>query len=149
MIQDLFKLTGRAALVTGGSKGIGKAIARGFAEAGADVLISSRHEDDLQKTAKEIGDGLDCRVEYFVCDMTDRAQVDEMARWAQKTLGKVDILVNNAGGNVPQESIETTDESWDQTLELNLTSCMRLARAVAPGMKQRGWGQIIHPAFPR
>ena len=103
MIQDLFKLTGRAALVTGGSKGIGKAIARGFAEAGADVLISSRHEDDLQKAAKEIGDGLDCRVEYFVCDMTDRAQVDEMARWAQKTLGKVDILVNNAGGNVSQE----------------------------------------------
>ena len=142
--NNLFDLTGRSALVTGGSKGLGKAMARGFAEAGADVMISSRHEDELKAAAAEIGEGLDVRVEYRVADMSDRDQQTELATEAEKTLGKIDILVNNAGSNSPQTLEETTDEGWDKIVELNLSSCVRLSRSLIEGMKQRKWGRIIY-----
>jgi 3-oxoacyl-[acyl-carrier protein] reductase len=144
MLNKLFDLSGRVALVTGGSKGIGKAVARAYAEAGADVAISARHEDELKKAAAEIKDGLNVRVEYFVADMLQRDQVQQLATSVTAKLGKVDILVNNAGSNKPQQLVDITEEGWDEILELNLTSCMLLARALAPGMIQRKWGRIIH-----
>jgi len=144
MLNQLFNLSGRVALITGGSKGIGKAISRGLAEAGADVAIAARHENELRAAADDIRQGLSVRVEYHVTDMNDREQVDELAAWAIATLGKVDILVNNAGSNRPQSLVEIADEDWDAIIELNLTSCMRLARAVAPGMVDRLWGRIVH-----
>ncbi|HYW80425.1 MAG TPA: SDR family NAD(P)-dependent oxidoreductase [Thermoguttaceae bacterium] len=144
MKNTIFDLSGRSALVTGGSRGIGKAIARIFAEAGADVMISSRNEEQLIEAAREIGDGLDVRSEYAVADMTDRADVKRLAETAVERLGKVDILVNNAGHNVPQPIDEIDDETWDRLVELNLTSCMALTRYLAPGMKQRRWGRVIH-----
>lgn len=143
-VHPLFDLTGRCALVTGGSKGLGKAMARGFAEAGADVFISSRHENELKAAAAEIGEGLRAKVEWMVCDMTDRGQVRALADEAEKRLGKVDILVNNAGSNQPQAIDEITDEAWDTIVELDLTSCMALTRYLVPGMKQRRWGRVIH-----
>ncbi|MHB8954063.1 MAG: SDR family NAD(P)-dependent oxidoreductase [Pirellulaceae bacterium] len=144
MWMSLFDLSGRTALVTGGSKGIGKAVARGYAEAGADVVISARHEKDLQVAVQEIADQLAVRVEYVLADMTDRADVDRLGREVPQRMGRVDILFNNAGNNRPQTLVDTTDDVWDQILELNLTSCMRLARAVAPGMIQRRWGRIVY-----
>ena len=135
-MHPLFNLSGRVALVTGGSKGLGKAMARGFAEAGADVVISSRHEEELKKAQAEIQDGLDVKVVYFVADMTNRADVKRLAEDATQALGRVDILVNNAGSNVPQPIDKITDEAWDQIVELNLTSCMALTRAVVPQMMQ-------------
>lgn len=144
MLDELFSLSGRVALITGGSKGLGKAIARGFAEAGADVAISSRSAGELKAAAGEIVDGLDVRCEYRVADMTVRSDVDGLAEWALDTFGKVDVLLNNAGVNEPQKLVETTDESWDRVIELNLSSCMRLARCLAPQMAERGWGRIIH-----
>ena len=144
MIHSLFDLSSKKALVTGGSKGLGKAMARGFAEAGADVLISSRHEDELRAAAEEISEGLDVAVEWMVADMVDRAQVKALAEEAQRRLGKVDILVNNAGSNAPQAIDEITDEAWDRIVELDLTSCMSLTRALVPGMKERQWGRVIH-----
>jgi len=144
MINRLFDLSGRAALITGGSKGIGKAIARGFAEAGANVAVSARHDDELKKAVGEIKQGLDVKAEYRVADMTDRSHVKSLAEWATDSLGKVDIIVNNAGSNQPQTLVETTDENWDRILELNLTSCMQLSRALAPQMIERKWGRIIH-----
>lgn len=144
MWMSLFDLSGRTALVTGGSKGIGKAVARGYAEAGANVVISARHADELQAAKQEIGDQLSVRVEYVVADMTDRADVDRLARDVLQRMGRVDILFSNAGSNRPQTLLDTTDDVWDQILELNLTSCMRLARAVAPGMMQRRWGRIVY-----
>ena len=143
-MHPLFDLTGKCALVTGGSKGLGKAMARGFAEAGADVFISSRHEAELKSAAREIGDGLKSKVEWMVCDMTDRAAVRRLADEAVQRLGKVDILVNNAGSNQPQAIDEITDEAWDNIVELDLTSCMALTRYLVPGMKQRKWGRVIH-----
>lgn len=143
-MHPLFDLSGKSALITGGSKGLGKAMARGFAEAGADVFISSRHEDELRAAAAEIANGLDVEVEWMVCDMTDRSAVKALAEEAVKRLGKVDILVNNAGSNQPQAIDEITDEAWDTIVELDLTSCMALTRYLVPGMKQRRWGRVIH-----
>jgi NAD(P)-dependent dehydrogenase (short-subunit alcohol dehydrogenase family) len=144
MSSPLFDLSGRCALITGGSRGLGKAMARGFAEAGADVFISSRSAEELQAAAAEIQDGLGVRVEWMVADMADRAQVKALAAEAEKRLGKVDILVNNAGINNPQAIDEITDEVWDRNVEVDLTSVMGLTRAVVPGMKSRKWGRIIH-----
>lgn len=144
MSSPLFDLSGRCALITGGSRGLGKAMARGFSEAGADVFISSRSAEELQAAAAEIQDGLGVRVEWMVADMADRAQVKALAAEAEKRLGKVDILVNNAGINNPQAIDEITDEVWDRNVEVDLTSVMGLTRAVVPGMKSRKWGRIIH-----
>lgn len=144
MRHDLFDLSGKVALVTGGSKGLGLAMARGFAEAGADVLIASRHEEELRAAVDRITSGLKTRAGYFVVDMTDRAQVQQLARDALARFGRVDILVNNAGSNNPQAIDEIADADWDRIIELNLTSCMALTRALVPQMKERRWGRVIH-----
>ncbi len=143
-IWDRFRLDGRTALVTGGSRGIGKAVARGLAEAGAQVIISARDEETLRAAAEEIGSGLDGEVGYAVADMNDRRQVDRLAETALAKWGHIDILFNNAGTNEPQTLLETSDDTWDRILEINLTSCMRLARALAGEMVRRRWGRIIH-----
>jgi NAD(P)-dependent dehydrogenase (short-subunit alcohol dehydrogenase family) len=144
MFPDLFSLKGRCALITGGSKGIGKAIARIYAEAGADVAICARHEDELKAAAEEIGEGLDVKVVCQTGDLAQANDVKEIADWATRTLGKIDILVNNAGSNKPQNLVDTTDDVWSYILELNFTSCMRLAKELAPGMISHKWGRIIH-----
>jgi NAD(P)-dependent dehydrogenase (short-subunit alcohol dehydrogenase family) len=146
MPSPLFDLTGKAALITGGSKGIGKAIAIGFAQAGADVMICSRHEDELQSAAEEIKAESSGRVETLVTDMTNREHVEKLAAETNARLGKVDILINNAGSNTPQPTDQIDDAVWDRLIELNLTSCLLLTRAVLPGMKERGWGRIIYTA---
>lgn len=144
MSHPLFDLSGRVALVTGGSKGLGKAMARGFAEAGANIVISSRHEAELKTAAAEIAEGTKAKVTHFVADMTRRDDVRRLADSALKVMGKVDILVNNAGSNTPQAIDKITDEAWDSIIELNLSSCMALTRALVPQMKERRWGRIIH-----
>jgi NAD(P)-dependent dehydrogenase (short-subunit alcohol dehydrogenase family) len=142
--MNRFDLSGRAALVTGGSKGLGKAMALGFAQAGADVIISSRHENELQAAVKEIQSGTKAKVAYVVADMTRREEAGRLAREALQSMGKIDILVNNAGSNLPQPIDQIRDEDWDRLVELNLSSCMALTRDLVPGMKERRWGRIIH-----
>jgi 3-oxoacyl-[acyl-carrier protein] reductase len=144
MLKELFNLSGRAALVTGGSKGIGKAVARGLAEAGANVAIAARHENELKAAQEEIGKGLDVKVAYFVADMNDRAAIKNLAANVLKTFGRCDVLFNNAGSNKPQALVETTEEAWDNIVELNLTSCMLLSRELAPQMIKNKWGRIIY-----
>ncbi len=146
MTTQLFDLTGRAALVTGGSKGIGKAIAAAFCQAGADVMISSRHHDELVTAVEEIGNGGAGRVAFRVADLTERADVQDLADAAVADLGKVDILVNNAGSNAPEPVHELTEDTWDRLVELNLTSCVLLTRALVPGMMERRWGRVIYTA---
>ena len=142
--RSLFDLSGRAAVVTGGSKGLGKAMARAFAEHGADVFICSRHEDELRQAAAEIGDGLVVKVEWATADLAEPLAAGPLAAEAVRQLGRVDILVNNAGTNLPEPIDEVKDESWATMMELNLTSAMRLTRALVPPMKERGWGRVIH-----
>jgi NAD(P)-dependent dehydrogenase (short-subunit alcohol dehydrogenase family) len=144
MFPDVFKLTGRVALITGGSKGLGKAMARGMAEAGADVVISSRHEDELRPALDEILKDTGRRGAYIVADMANRDDVARLAETALKKMGRVDILVNNAGTNTPQACDEIKDEDWDRIMEINLHSVMVLTRALIPQMKARRWGRIIH-----
>lgn len=144
MPTKLFDLTGRVALVTGGSKGLGKAMARGFAEAGADVVISSRNEGELKAALAEITAGTGTRGAYLVADMAKRSECKRLADFATKEMGKVDILVNNAGSNSPEAIDKITDANWDRIVELNLSSCMALTREVVPQMKERKWGRIIY-----
>jgi NAD(P)-dependent dehydrogenase (short-subunit alcohol dehydrogenase family) len=141
---EIFKLAGKVALVTGGSKGLGKAMARGLAEAGADVVISSRHEDELRPALEEILHGTGRRGKYVVADMSKRDQVQALAKAALDQMGHVDILINNAGTNKPQAIDAITDADWDNVLEINLSSIMVLSRALVPQMKARRWGRIIH-----
>ncbi len=144
MPSNLFDLRGKVALVTGGSKGLGLAMARGFAEAGADVVISSRHADELEKAIPQILDSTGTKAKFCVADMTQRSDVAKLAKSAIEAFGRVDILINNAGSNVPEPVENMTDEKWDQIVELNLSSCMSLSRALIPQMKSRKWGRIIH-----
>ncbi|HLJ94101.1 MAG TPA: glucose 1-dehydrogenase [Gemmataceae bacterium] len=144
MAIDTFNLSGKVALVTGGSKGLGLAMARGLAEAGADIIISSRHENELRSALDEILRSTGRRGSYFVADMSRREEVSKLAKNALDKMGRVDILVNNAGSNKPQPIDEIRDADWDAILELNLTSVMALTRALVPQMKTRRWGRIIH-----
>jgi NAD(P)-dependent dehydrogenase (short-subunit alcohol dehydrogenase family) len=144
MKNTIFDLTGRTALVTGGSKGIGQAIARGLAQAGADLFLCSRQEQPLKAAAEAIRNATGVRVEYATADMADRTAVSRVADEAVQRLGKVDILVNNAGWNIPQAIDEIRDEDWQYLVELNLNNVMAMTRAVVPGMKERRWGRVIH-----
>ena len=144
MKGTIFDLSGKVALVTGGSKGIGKAIAHAFAEAGADIVICSRHQEQLRAALDEIYKDTGVRGHYFVTDLSQRPEAEALARSTLEATGRVDILVNNAGANVLERIDEVTDQNWDRILELNLNSCMALTRALVPQMKQRGWGRVIH-----
>jgi NAD(P)-dependent dehydrogenase (short-subunit alcohol dehydrogenase family) len=144
MFTDLFNLTGKVALVTGGSKGLGKAMARGLAEAGADIVIASRHEDELRPALTEILLHTGRRGCYVVTDMAKRDDVRKLALTALEQLGRVDILINNAGTNVPQSIEEIKDDDWDRVMEINVSSIMVLTKALVPQMKTRRWGRIIH-----
>lgn len=144
MPTNVFDLTGRVALVTGGNKGLGKAMARGLAEAGADVFIASRHEDQLKAALDEILAGTGRKGGYAVCDVSNRDDVKRLARTALDRMGRVDILINNAGMNAPQAIDQVADETWDRVVEVNLNSVMALTRSLVPQMKERKWGRIVH-----
>jgi NAD(P)-dependent dehydrogenase (short-subunit alcohol dehydrogenase family) len=144
MSPKLFDLSGRVALVTGGNKGLGLAMARGLAEAGADIVIASRNEAELKAALDSILSATKRNGTYVVCDVSDRKQVDALAKTAVERMGRVDILINNAGMNQPQPIDQIADDVWDRILEVNLSSCMALTRAVVPGMKARKWGRVIH-----
>ena len=144
MKDTLFDLSGRVALITGGSKGIGRAIAGGFARAGAEVFLCARTEGPLRKAAEEIRSQTGVRVEHMVADMARRDDVKRIAGAALEAFGRVDVLVNNAGWNIPQAADEIRDEDWDYCVELNLNSVMCMTRAIVPQMKQRRWGRVVH-----
>jgi NAD(P)-dependent dehydrogenase (short-subunit alcohol dehydrogenase family) len=144
MTPKLFDLTGRTALVTGGNKGLGRAMARGLAEAGADVFIASRHEGELKTALDFILSGTGRKGGYAVADVSVRDDVKKLAHTAVERMGKIDVLVNNAGMNAPEAIDAVTDAVWDRVLEVNLSSVMALTRELTPGMKERRWGRVIH-----
>ncbi|MBT3192875.1 MAG: SDR family oxidoreductase [Verrucomicrobia bacterium] len=144
MAHDIFSLSGRSALVTGGSRGLGEAIARAFVQYGADVVIASRQEESLKSTASRLQTEGTGRVAFVPADLTRREDVARLAHLAREAFGKIDILVNNAGSHHAQAVTDIVQRDWDELLELNLTSCMMLTRALAGEMKERGWGRIIN-----
>src|SRR5438067_13549979 len=110
MFPDIFKVSGRVALVTGGSKGLGKAMARGLAEMGADIVISSRHEEELRPALDEILHNTGRKGRFIIADMAKRTEVRKLAQTALEQMGKIDILINNAGTNQPQAIDQIKDE---------------------------------------
>ena len=136
-------LSGRVALVTGGSRGIGRAIAVGLAEAGADVAINYVVHETAATGALSAVKGAGRRGIAIRADVSDSAAVDDMVAEVVSVLGPVDILVNNAGIAVPRSIEETTEADFMRTLQVNLTSSFLCAQAVLPGMRQRQWGRLI------
>lgn len=143
MTDSLFDLSGRVALVTGTSRGLGQYFARALARAGADIAITSRDIDSLSAFAGEL-QTMGRRTFSAELDVRDYSSIQQAVASIESHFGKIDILVNNAGTNVPQAIDEVRDDDWDRVLQLNLTSCMALTRAMAPAMKERRWGRIIH-----
>jgi gluconate 5-dehydrogenase len=142
-MPDWFSLKGRVALVTGASRGIGRAIALALGAAGADVACCARSKERVEETAGEIR-RRGSRADGFRLDVTRGAEVEPAVREVEAALGPVAILVNNAGVTLEKKSVEVTDEEWELVLATNLTSMFRLARTVAPGMMERGLGKIIN-----
>lgn len=139
-------LQGKVAIVTGGGRGIGKAIAKSLAEAGAGVVIASRKMENLQATAEEFA-SLPGRVVPVACHVGRLDQLEALVAETESQLGPVDILVNNSATNIGQgPALEVTDEMFAKMFELNVVSTLRLIRLTAPKMIERGGGSIINIA---
>lgn len=136
--RELFDLTGRRALVTGGSRGLGKEMARAFSMAGADVMIASRSLDSCRETAAEIGAETGRRVLAHACHVGRWDEVDRLAEVAWDELGGVDVLVNNAGKSPLYDSVASIDEKlWDSVIGLNLKGPFRLSALLGTRMAER------------
>lgn len=144
-IARLFDLAGRVALVTGGNSGIGNAIARALAGAGARVVLVARRQAELDAAVADMR-----RAGYEAsavsCDLADRGAIAALPGRARAAYGDPDILVNASGINPRKPFPETTDAQWDETLAVNLTAPFLLTRALAPAMQARGWGRIVNIA---
>jgi NAD(P)-dependent dehydrogenase (short-subunit alcohol dehydrogenase family) len=139
-VFDLFRLDGRRALVTGGSKGLGRVIAMALAEAGADVVLVSRTLDQCQAAAQEIARRTGRSALAISADVSIARDVDRLVQDA----GPIDILINSAGLNIRNPVAELTEDDWDAVLGVNLKAPFLLAQRLGPAMVKRGWGRIIH-----
>ena len=136
----MFDLTGKNALVTGASGGIGADIARALHHAGAVVGLSGTRVDPLEALAAELGD----RAHVLPCNLSDATAVEALPKDAVAAMGSVDVLVNNAGITRDNLFMRMSDEEWASVLEVNLTSTMRLCRGVLRGMMKARWGRIVN-----
>ena len=143
MILDKFRLDGKIGVVTGGTKGIGKAIALAFAEAGADIAVVSRSPNpDIEKVILDLGR----KYIHHAADLTEREQTRNVIPAIVKRMGEVDILVNNAGIIRRSPAVEHSEDDWDSTLEIDLTATFVLCQAAGKIMLKKGEGKIINIA---
>lgn len=143
MSDGLFDLTGRVALVTGTSRGLGQYFARALAKAGADLILTSRKKESLKEFAAEI-ESMGRRQHCVDLDVRDEQSIRRMAAEAEQAFGKIDILVNNAGCNVRKPALEVTWDDWNTVLDTNLRGSFFVAQAAARGMVERRYGRIIN-----
>ena len=136
----MFDLTGKAALVTGASGGIGGAVARALHGAGATVGLSGTREGPLEELAAELGE----RAHVLPCNLSDPEAVEALPKQAVEAMGSVDILVNNAGITRDNLFMRMSDEEWQSVIDVNLTSTFRLCRGVLRGMMKARWGRIVN-----
>ncbi|HEY4343510.1 MAG TPA: 3-oxoacyl-[acyl-carrier-protein] reductase [Parvibaculum sp.] len=135
----MFDLTGKSALVTGASGGIGSDIARALHAQGATVALSGTRKDALDALASELGG----RTHVLPCNLSDSAAVDALPKQAEEAMGALDILINNAGLTRDNLFMRMKDDEWDEVIRVNLTASFRLSRASLRGMMKRRWGRII------
>jgi 3-oxoacyl-[acyl-carrier protein] reductase len=138
------RLDGRSAIVTGGSKGIGLAIAGAFAASGADVAILARGRQSLAAAEAALAAAAPGRIVAIACDVAQAADLRSAYEAATAAFGKVDIIVNNAGKSETGKFESITDETWQADLDLKLFAAIRLSRLALPQMKERRWGRIIN-----
>jgi NAD(P)-dependent dehydrogenase (short-subunit alcohol dehydrogenase family) len=139
------ELDGRTAIVVGGTSGIGRAIAHGLAEAGADIVCTSRRAEQVDAAATEI-EGLGRRTIRCASDVADRASLENLLSETRSALGKVDILVNSAGITKRTPSLEVAEEEWNSILETNVTGTLRTCQVFGRHMIENGYGRIINIA---
>lgn len=144
-VLDKLKLTGKVALVTGGGKNLGKVIAVSLAEAGADVVVTSRTLSEVEKTAEEIREK-GRRALAISMDVTNFAQVDGAVRKIVSEFGRIDILVNNAATRSFKSVLEMSEEEWRAVIDTNLTGAFICCKAVGPWMVRQGGGRVINIA---
>jgi NAD(P)-dependent dehydrogenase (short-subunit alcohol dehydrogenase family) len=143
-VLDSFRLDGRRALITGGSKGLGRVMAQALAEAGADVVISSRTMEQCADAAREIADATGRRAVAVAADVSRGDDVERLADQAEASLGPIDILINSAGVNIRGNVQDLAEKDWDEVLDINLKAPFLAARRFGPAMCRRGWGRVIN-----
>lgn len=141
-----FDLTGRAAVITGGSKGLGASMAAGLASAGADVLLVSRNEDEAIAAAKSVADEFGREAIGMKADVTSEADVAAMVDRAMSEFGRIDVLINNAGINIRGPIDELTYDDFRKVQQVNVDGLWLCAKAVIPHMKTAGYGRIVNLA---
>ncbi|MDX2070131.1 MAG: glucose 1-dehydrogenase [Haliscomenobacter sp.] len=142
----LFDLSGKAAIVTGGSKGLGLAMAAALASAGANIMLVNRKENEGLQAAAELAQAFPVQVISFAADVTNQAHTEAMAQKAIDTFGRIDILINSAGINIRGAIDELNLEDFNQVMNVNVTGTWLCAKAVIPHMKKAGKGSIINLA---
>ena len=141
--MDVFDLTGKVAIVTGGNGGIGFGMARGLARAGASIAVVGRNADKSAQAVQDL-QSLDFQARAFQADVTDPAAVDRMIDAVVESFGGIDILVNNAGINIRKRPEDLSHDEWQQVLNTNLTSAFLCSRACYPVLKRAGGGKILN-----
>ncbi len=142
----LFDLTGRTAIITGGSKGLGLAMAEGLASAGANIMLVNRNAEEGITAAKELATNYKVKAISFAADVTNQQQTEAMAKLAMDTFGRIDVLINSAGINIRGAIDELKPEDFSKVMEVNVTGTWLCCRAVTPYMKQAKKGSIINLA---
>jgi len=143
-MKDLFELEGKVAIVTGGNRGIGKAIARGFATMGVNLILVARDSVKTAEAAQEVRNEFGIRVLAVKVDVQQEQEINTMVAEALDAFGRIDILVNNAGGNIRKMPQDYLIAEWDEVLNTNLRSAFLCSKAVYPAMKETGSGKVIN-----
>jgi NAD(P)-dependent dehydrogenase (short-subunit alcohol dehydrogenase family) len=143
-VLDKFRLDGKVALVTGGTRGLGRAMAQALAEAGADIALTARTLEPCEAAASELGTSTGRQSRAYMAEVTSAADVERLVSDVEAHFGRIDILINNAGTNIRGPVEQLTEADWDTVIGTNLKGPFLCARAVGPGMGRRGLGRIIN-----
>ena len=143
MVLDRFMLTDRVAIVTGAGRGIGAAVARTFAAAGADVVIASRTKDQLEEVAADVR-AAGRRAVVVACDVSETANLAELVDQAMAELGRIDVVVNNAGGTSPRPFLDTSERMFERAFHFNVTTAFALSKLAVPHMLAGDGGSIVN-----